>query len=76
MVLGSADSERQHALREQDPMQVAVFPLAVPYLPVNDRLKPNSMLVTERSSAFCRPRWQCTSSSMDWPASASFTFHH
>jgi len=52
MVLGSADSERQHALREQDPMQVAVFPLAVPYLPVNDRLKPNSMLVTEKIFGF------------------------
>jgi len=32
MVLGSGDSERDHALREQDPLQVAIFPLAVPYV--------------------------------------------
>ena len=32
MVLGSADSQQNAALVGRDPMQIAVFPLAVPYL--------------------------------------------
>jgi MarC family membrane protein len=32
MVLGSGESARDHAIQEQGPMRLAVFPLAVPYL--------------------------------------------
>jgi multiple antibiotic resistance protein len=32
MVLGTGDSERDRAIERRDPMRLAVFPLAVPYL--------------------------------------------
>ena len=32
MVLGSADPQESRAIKGRDPMQIAVFPLAIPYL--------------------------------------------
>ncbi len=46
MVLGTGDSERDRAIREQDPMRLAVFPLAVPYL-----LNPAGIVVIVTTSA-------------------------
>jgi MarC family membrane protein len=46
MVLGTGDSERDRTLRQQDPMRLAVFPLAVPYL-----LNPAGIVVIVTASA-------------------------
>ncbi len=46
MVLGSGDSERDRTIRGQDPMRLAVFPLAVPYL-----LNPAGIVVIVTASA-------------------------
>ncbi|HEY6397289.1 MAG TPA: MarC family protein [Solirubrobacteraceae bacterium] len=46
MVLGSGDSERDRAIRGRDPMRLAVFPLAVPYL-----LNPAGIVVIVTASA-------------------------
>ncbi len=46
MVLGSGESERDRAIRGQDPMRLAVFPLAVPYL-----LNPAGIVVIVTASA-------------------------
>jgi multiple antibiotic resistance protein len=106
-----------HQIIGRDPMQVAVFPLAVPYLlnpagivvlvtlsaeasslavfgvavgvlvvvlaldvvvfrwaaAVSSKLDASRMLVTERCSGSCSPRWGCSWCSTDWRTSARST---